>query len=65
MIQVVWPQERRRGQEGIHQVTWAGPARAQAVAQTSGREEVKVEIEPVADKFREDAEPGWWEAVYL
>lgn len=45
----------------MHQVSWAESAGAQAGAQASGCEGVKVGNEPPADKFWEEAEPGCWE----
>jgi len=47
----------------MHQVSWAESAGAQAGAQASGCEGVKVGNEPPADKFWEEAEPGCWKCV--
>lgn len=45
----------------MHHVPWAESAASQAGAQASGYERVKVGTEPPADKFWEEAKPGWWE----
>lgn len=64
MIQVVWPQEGRQSTSKREYIKRPGQGLL-GVAQTSGWKGVKTGTEPPVDKFWEEAEPRWWEAVRL